>query len=169
MGKEIERKFIAKPLDYSLLGSGVHYHQGYIPTRNGMTVRIRIAGDKGYVTLKDRVVGFTRNEFEYEIPLDDARQMLRLLCEPRQIEKIRYRIPSSSPGLIWEVDVFLGNNDGLILAEMEVPSEDTPFELPDWILREVTGQHGYNNNALANHPYKEWTDDEKANGPIQTK
>jgi CYTH domain-containing protein len=166
MGKEIERKFIAKSMDYSRIGAGKLYHQGYIPTRNGMTVRVRIAGDKGYLTLKDRVVGFSRNEFEYEIPLDDARQMLQLLCEPRQIEKIRYRIPTSQPGLVWEVDEFLGDNQGLILAEMEVPSEETLFDLPDWIEREVTGNHGYNNNALAAHPYKEWTTDEKANGPI---
>ena len=167
MGKEIERKFIVTSSVYRTLAEPVHYRQGYIPTRNGMTVRIRIAGTHAYVTLKDKPVGFSRNEFEYEIPVADAIQMLDIMCEQPQIEKLRYRIPSGEAGLAWEVDEFLGINAGLVLAEMEVPSEDTTFAIPEWVGREVTGRHGYNNAALCRHPYGEWSDDERRDGPAE--
>ncbi|MBQ0056120.1 MAG: CYTH domain-containing protein [Bacteroidales bacterium] len=170
MGKEIERKFLVESTAFVQEAPNTatdctnckRYHQGYIPTLNGMTVRIRIAGDKGYVTLKDHAVGFTRHEFEYEIPVDDARQMLGLMCEGPQIEKVRYVIPASqhegdfSAGLKWEVDVFRGDNEGLIVAEIEVPSEDTEFDRPSWLGNEVTGDKRYYNSHLCRHPYKEW-------------
>lgn len=156
MGKEIERKFLVKSDIYKSLAVGTHYHQGYVPTVNGMTVRIRIAGKKAYITMKDHAVGFSRHEYEYPIPVEDAKQMLELMCAKPQIEKYRYKIPASTPQLYWEVDEFMGDNAGLVVAEIEIPSEDTTFELPEWIGEEVTGDKRYYNSHLCNNPYKNW-------------
>lgn len=175
MGKEIERKYLIKADTYRQLAKGTYYRQGYIPTVNGMTVRIRIAGDRAYTTFKDHAVGLTRHEFEYKIPVEDAQQMLTLMCAQPQIEKHRYVIPLESchddegdictatlpdgtkvEGLHWEVDEFHGDNEGLVVAELEVPSEDVRFTLPSWIGEEVTGDHRYYNSQLCKIPYKEW-------------
>lgn len=156
MGKEIERKFLVKDNRYQSLAEGIYYNQGYIPTLNGMTVRVRIAGNKGFLTLKDHVVGLTRHEYEYEVPIDDAREMLNNMCARPQIEKYRYVIPAAEEGLKWEVDEFLGDNAGLVVAEIETPAEDTPFTLPDWVGEEVTNDHRYFNSHLCKHPYCEW-------------
>lgn len=172
MGMEIERKFLVKSDRFkeeaakakrSTDDAGVYYRQGYIPTLNGMTVRIRIAGDKGYITMKDHAVGFSRHEFEYNIPREEAEQMLELMCTKPQIEKHRYFVPYNAPttdsplsALKWEVDVFHGDNEGLIVAEIEVPSEDTIIDLPDWIGEEVTGQKRYYNSHLIANPYNKW-------------
>lgn len=175
MGKEIEYKFLVKNTSYRQLCDGTYYHQGYIPTLNGMTVRARIAGDKAFITFKDHAVGHTRHEFEYEIPVDEAKQILSLMCEEPQISKHRYVIPiekctdtdglpchatlpDGTPieGLHWEVDEFAGENEGLIVAELEVPSEDVTFTLPAWIDKEVTGDHRYYNSQLCKNPYKNW-------------
>lgn len=175
MGKEIERKFLTQADTYRQLATGTYYHQGYIPTLNGMTVRIRIAGERAYTTFKDHAVGLTRHEFEYEIPVDDAQQMLTLMCTQPQIEKHRFVIPLESctdaegnrciatlsdgtliEGLHWEVDEFHGDNEGLVVAELEVPSEDVRFTLPAWIGQEVTGDHRYYNSQLCKVPYKRW-------------
>ncbi|MCF0178909.1 MAG: CYTH domain-containing protein [Bacteroidales bacterium] len=163
MGKEIERKFLVKSDIYKTLATGTYYRQGYVPTLNGMTVRLRIAGEKGFITMKDHAIGFTRHEFEYEIPKEDATQMLELMCSKPQIEKHRYVIPASSNSelassqLFWEVDEFLGDNAGLVVAEIEVPSEDTTFEIPDWVGEEVTGDKRYYNSHLCRNPYKNWS------------
>jgi len=165
MGKEIERKFLVKDNTFETLAEGTYYHQGYIPTLNGMTVRVRIAGTKGFVTFKDRAVGFSRHEFEYEIPVDEAKQMLELMCSRPQIEKYRYVIDAgvgtlpdktSVEGLHWEVDRFMGDNEGLVVAEIEVPTEDTQFDLPSWVGEEVTGDKRYYNSHLCRNPYKDW-------------
>lgn len=165
MGKEIERKFLVRSSEYRQGATPVYYRQGYIPTLNGMTVRIRIAGDQGYVTFKDRTVGMSRHEFEYAIPRQEAEQMLELMCPKPQIEKERYTIPAglgkrgdSSPieGLHWEVDEFHGENEGLVVAEIEVPEEDASFPLPQWIGKEITGNKKYYNSLLCSHPYKTW-------------
>ena len=160
MGKEIERKFLVKSDVYKSLAQGTHYHQGYIPTVNGMTVRIRIAGEKAFITLKTRALGITRHEFEYPIPVEEAQQMLDLMCAKPQIEKYRYVVPASTPegdkGLCWEVDEFLGDNQGLTIAEIEVPAEDTVFDIPEWVGEEVTGDKCYYNSNLCKFPYKEW-------------
>lgn len=165
MAKEIEHKFLVTSDEFKKMGNCTYYRQGYIPTVNGMTVRIRIAGDKGYTTFKDHAKGLTRHEFEYQIPVEDAQQLLELMCEKPQIEKRRYVIPApdgtmadgtKATGLHWEVDVFGGDNEGLIVAEIEVPSEDTSFERPSWIGQEVTGDHRYYNSSLAKNPYKSW-------------
>lgn len=169
MGKEIERKFLVKSTSYRSLSQGTYYRQGYIPTLNGMTVRARIAGDKGYLTLKDHAIGLTRHEFEYEVPLDEARQILELMCDKPQIEKHRYVISAGIgtlangdivDGLHWEVDEFHGDNEGLIVAEIEVPEEDCSFELPEWIDKEVTGDHRYYNSHLSKFPYSKWQKNE---------
>ena len=155
MAKEIEHKFTVKSDKYKSLATPTLYRQGYIPTTNGMTVRVRIAGEKGFVTFKDKTIGMSRNEFEYEIPVAEACQMLVTLCDKPQIEKYRYVIPAEQ-GLKWEVDEFLGDNAGLVVAEIEVPAEDTKFSLPEWIDNEVTGDKKYNNSQLCKKPYKEW-------------
>ncbi len=175
MGKEIERKFLIKACTYRQMASGTYYHQGYIPTLNGMTVRVRIAGERAYTTFKDHAVGLTRHEFEYEIPVADAQQMLTLMCAKPQIEKQRFVIdlnactdaagnpciatlPDGTPveGLHWEVDEFHGDNEGLVVAELEVPSEDVRFTLPAWIGEEVTGDHRYYNSQLCKVPFCKW-------------
>ncbi len=175
MGKEIEHKFLVTSNRYQTLAEGTYYRQGYIPTVNGMTVRVRIAGEHAFITLKDHAVGLSRHEFEYEIPVADAQQQLTLMCAQPQIEKHRYVIdhlnckdtdgqpctatlPDGTPveGLHWEVDVFHGDNEGLVVAELEVPSEDTRFTLPDWVGKEVTGDHRYYNSQLCKVPFNQW-------------
>jgi len=165
MANEIEHKFLVRSDAFKHLAVGTLYRQGYIPTLNGMTVRIRLAGTQGYITMKDHAVGLTRHEFEYPIPAEEALQMLDLMCEKPQIEKHRYVIegvkawmPDGSPlpDLHWEVDVFGGDNEGLTMAEIEVPCEEACFEKPDWLGEEVTRDHRYYNSALCKHPYKEW-------------
>ena len=165
MGKEIEHKYLVKSTAFTELATPTYYRQGYIPTVNGMTVRIRIAGEQGYVTFKDHAVGLTRHEFEYPIPKDEALQMLELMCEKPQIEKHRYVIDAGTATLPdgteteplhWEVDVFGGDNEGLIVAEIEVPCEEARVTLPDWVGEEVTGDHRYYNSALCKVPYREW-------------
>lgn len=157
MGLEIERKFLVgsgawpKPTT-----GGVRMRQGYVATEDGTTVRVRIAGDKAFLTLKDHAFGLTRHEFEYEIPISDADVLLDTMCMKPQIDKIRYSIPAVEPGLVWEVDVFLGDNAPLVTAEIELPSEDTQFVKPGWAGDDVTDDHRYRNSNLAAHPYSTW-------------
>ena len=153
MGKEIERKFLVKGDRWRSLGKGVLYRQGYIPTSGKQTVRVRIIGDTGYLTIKGATVGHSRLEFEYPIPLQDAQEMLENLCSHPLIEKKRYKIPQGD--LIWEVDEFRGENEGLIIAEVELQTENQAITLPDWIDREVTDPKYYNAN-LAKVPYSQW-------------
>ena len=153
MGKEIERKFLVKGDKWRSLGKGVLYRQGYIPTSGKETVRVRIVGDTGYLTIKGATVGKARMEFEYPIPLQDAEEMLDHLCTFPLIEKKRYKIKQGD--LVWEVDEFSGENEGLIIAEVELETENQTITLPDWIDREVSDPKYYNAN-LAKHPYSQW-------------
>lgn len=153
MGQEIERKYLVKNNDWKNLAQGILYRQGYIPTLGKQTVRVRIAGDRGYLTIKGENIGETRSEFEYPIPLEDAAEMLDTLCDRPLIEKTRYKIPIGE--LIWEVDEFTGENQGLIIAEVELQAENQEIELPTWIEAQVTDPKYYNSN-LAKHPYSEW-------------
>lgn len=164
MGKEIERKYLVKKAEWrshkEYLQSqspdiGKKYSQGYIPTNNGTTVRLRIIGEQGYITIKSGTVGHTRSEFEYPIPIEDAAEMLNTLCLKPLIEKIRYKINSGS--LVWEVDEFSGENEGLIIAEVELENESQQVDLPNWIEREVNDKK-YFNSYLAKHPYSQWKD-----------
>lgn len=154
MAVEIERKFLVKNDQWRGLAQGHLYRQGYIPTQDYTTVRVRIIGDQSYVTIKGKNTGMSRLEFEYEIPLADADQMLTNLCSPPLIEKYRYCIEFA--GKIWEVDEFLGENQGLTLAEIELSREDESVELPDWVGEEVTGDRRYYNVNLALYPYGSW-------------
>ena len=117
-------------------------------------MRVRTIGDQGYLTVKGLTVGATRLEFEYEIPVADADTMLDDLCERPLIEKRRYKVEYDD--LVWEIDEFFGENDGLIVAEVELEREDQRFEKPPWIGEEVTGDPRYFNSNLVQHPYSEW-------------
>ncbi|HEY9640877.1 MAG TPA: CYTH domain-containing protein [Coleofasciculaceae cyanobacterium] len=153
MAIEIERKFLVKGNDWRIV-TGTVYRQGYIVSGNGRTVRVRLAGDQGYLTIKGGARGISRSEYEYLIPVSDAIEMLDSLCDRPQIEKTRYKIPYE--GLIWEVDEFAGENQGLILAEVELTSPDQPITLPPWIGQEVSRDFRYFNSNLAKFPYSHW-------------
>ncbi len=152
MGLEIERKFLVNHDRWLPPDQGIIYRQGYIYTHNGNTVRIRVADSEGYLTLKSKTKGCSRAEFEYSIPLTEAEEMLNLLCDRPLIEKIRYKV--TIEGFLWEVDQFLGENKGLILAEIELENEAQNFTLPEWIDKEVTHDKRYYNSYLAKHPYQ---------------
>ena len=153
MGKEIERKFLVKGEAWKELGEGVLYRQGYLNSRKERVVRVRTMGPKAALTIKGIAVGATRLEFEYDIPLDDCNQLLEL-CEQPLIEKTRYKIPYG--GLIWEVDEFHGVNEGLVVAECELESEDQSIDQPEWIGPEVTGDSRYFNSKLIASPFSTW-------------
>ncbi|BEU86925.1 CYTH domain-containing protein [Selenomonas sp. TAMA-11512] len=152
MAKEIERKFLVKS-HWRPETEGLRIVQGYLSTADSPVVRVRIYGDKGYLTVKGKTEGISRSEYEYEIPLRDAEEMLRLCPEP-PVEKIRHRIPLD--GHTFEVDVFHGANEGLVLAEVELSSPDEPFTRPDWIGKEVSADSHYYNSNLAKHPFTKW-------------
>lgn len=153
MPREIERKFLVVGDDWRQLAQGKLYRQGYLSTVKERTVRIRTIDTEGFLTVKGITVGATRLEFEYPIPVNDAKQMLEI-CEQPLIEKYRYKIQFK--GLIWEVDEFLGVNQGLIIAEVELKSETQEFEKPPWIGQEVTSDPRYFNANLIKHPYSNW-------------
>ncbi|AFZ22696.1 hypothetical protein Cylst_0336 [Cylindrospermum stagnale PCC 7417] len=154
MAKEIERKFLVKSDSWRRLAEGKVYRQGYISTQKEATVRVRIAGNQGYLTMKGPSVKYSRSEFEYPIPIEDAQEMLDTLCEPPLIEKIRYRVEYG--GLIWEIDEFDGVNKGLIIAEVELSDEQQQLELPIWIGEEVSDDPKYFNSNLVKHPFSQW-------------
>ena len=154
---EIERKFLVKGDAWRGLAEPLRIRQGYVPTKDGTTVRVRVVGGEAFITLKDRAVGLVRHEFEYPIPVEDATTILDTMCG-NFVEKNRYRIPVKEAGLFWEVDEFFGANAPLVTAEIELPDENTVVELPDWIGREVTDDHRYKNNNLAAYPFSEWSE-----------
>lgn len=152
MATEIERKFLVVG-DAWRQGAGIRYVQGYLNRDKARTVRVRIAGGQGFLTVKGPNRGAVRSEFEYPIPLADAEGLLAL-CDGPLIDKLRYRIPLGNH--VWEVDEFLGDNAGLIVAEIELGHEDESFARPDWLGKEVTGDPRYYNSSLASHPYCTW-------------
>ncbi|MHC5774409.1 CYTH domain-containing protein [Nostoc sp.] len=154
MAKEIERKYLVRGDNWRGLAEGSVYRQGYIATQDKATVRIRIVGQKSYLTIKGPNIKYSRLEFEYPIPVEDAQEILETLCERPFIEKIRYKIESG--GLIWEIDEFDGVNKGLILAEVELSDEKQQFELPTWIGEEVSDDSRYFNSNLVKHPFSQW-------------
>lgn len=154
MGKEIERKFLVKDNAWRELAAGTKYRQGYLNSAKERVVRVRTIDDKGYLTIKGITLGATRVEYEYEIPVAEAEAMLDELCEKPLIEKNRYKIDYEK--LIWEVDEFFGENQGLIVAEVELESEDQDYEKPGWIGDEVTGDPKYFNSNLIINPYLKW-------------
>jgi adenylate cyclase len=154
MGQEIEHKFLVDTGLWRPDGSGVLIRQAYLSTDKDRVVRVRSAGPRAYLTIKGPG-HVSRAEFEYEIPLDDAALMLDRLCLPGLIEKTRYR--QEVAGHMWEIDVFHGDNAGLVVAEIELRDEGESFERPDWALREVSGDPRYFNASLSRAPFKTWS------------
>jgi CYTH domain-containing protein len=157
MGVEIERKFLLDNDGWRGLGQPTLMRQGYLVADPVRTVRVRIEGERAVITIKGKSTGASRGEWEYEIPVPDATELLDGLCEQPQVEKIRHRIEHA--GHTWEVDEFLGLNAGLVVAEIELDAEDEAFELPAWIGREVTGDKRYYNSSLIRSPYSQWRDE----------
>ena len=159
MAVEIERKFLVKDDGWRTDADGhpipgVPYRQGYLSSGVDATVRVRLQGSEARLTIKGKTKGVSRAEFEYSIPADDANDMLSNLCQKPLIEKVRYQRLES--GLIWEIDEFEGDNAGLIVAEVELDSEDQPFSLPPWVGQEVSSEERYYNVNLVKHPFKSW-------------
>ncbi|MCK5339008.1 MAG: CYTH domain-containing protein [Bacteroidales bacterium] len=156
MAQEIERKFLVKADFRSWVIKETRITQGYLSSVPERTVRARIKGDKGFLTIKGigSESGASRFEWEREISLEEASSLLEI-CEPGVIDKTRFIVPEES-GLKFEVDEFYGDNEGLIVAEIELPSEDHPFKKPDWLGEEVTGDVRYYNSMLMKNPYKKW-------------
>ncbi len=154
MGKETERKFLVKDQSFEKEATDViAIAQGYICNQADKNVRVRIAGKEAFITIKGKTSGFSRPEFEYPIPVEEAGEIINLFC-PATIRKKRYLVPEENN--TWEVDVFEGDNEGLILAEIELPDESTIFSKPLWIGKEVTGNPDYYNAMLIKKPFKTW-------------
>ena len=156
MGQEIEKKFLVNGDGYKAEATkAVRITQGYLSSVPERTVRVRIKGDKGYITIKGigSQSGASRFEWEKEIPVEDVHELLKL-CEPGIIDKTRYIIPKGNHN--FEVDEFYGDNEGLVVAEVELGAEDESFERPSWLSAEVTGDERYYNSMLMKNPYKNW-------------
>ncbi len=154
MADEIEKKFLLNRIPSEFMINGINMAQGYMLNQKQKVVRVRIAGDQAFLTIKGETVNAARKEYEYPIPISDAQEMLELFCDKPFVEKIRYII--SYKGFNWEVDQFLGTNSGLIVAEIELDDSDQIFEKPDWIGIEVTNDSRYYNSNLIKAPYSTW-------------
>lgn len=156
MKQEIERKFLVHDERWrDAVTRSTRLRQGYLCLDPARTVRVRISGTQGWLTIKGPGEGASRAEYEYPLPLADATDLLDHLCRQPQIDKTRHLVPHG--GLTFEVDVFHGDNEGLIMAEVELAAADTHVDLPPWIGAEVTGDHRYFNAYLAQHPFRTWT------------
>lgn len=150
MSVEIERKFLVQGDGWrDQATSSVEILQGYFDVRGGPAVRVRVAGERANLNIKGRARGASRQEFEYPIPVEDARAMLQELCPGRQVAKTRYFVPAAEPGLRWEIDVYHGALEGHATAELEIPREDYPFQRPEWLGEDKTYDHRFSNAALA--------------------
>ncbi len=157
MAQEIERKFLVLNDSWREdAGPGAYISQGYLGDAKNASVRVRVEGERANINIKGATLGISRSEYEYSIPKDEALEMLKNLCLKPLIEKSRYRVKVSDH--IWEVDLFAGDNAGLVVAEVELASEDQPFEKPAWAGDEVSDDARYYNVCLVNHPYKDWDD-----------
>jgi adenylate cyclase len=154
MSIEIERKFLVRLDRWRPSGGGTHFIQGYLSSTKERVVRVRIEGDVARLTIKGITTGMTRAEFEYQIPVADARVLLYELCERPLIDKHRHLEVWGTH--TWEVDVFHGDNEGLLVAEVELKAEDDVLELPSWVGQEVTGDPRYFNSNLLAHPFSRW-------------
>ena len=155
MAIEIERKFLVRGNGWQNQAVGQVYRQGYMYTEDGVTLRARVVGDKGYLTIKGPAFGHSRAEYEYEIPCKDAEKMLNSLCSSSLIQKVRYHVYYGKS--VWEIDEFVGDNKGLIVAEVELDDENQTIELPEWIGEEVSHDHRYSNSNLSKNPWKNWS------------
>ena len=154
MPQEIERKFLVCDESWRESATGTFYRQGYLSRDRERMVRVRVAGARAFLTIKGYTTAITRPEYEYEIPLAEANEMLDDLCERPLIEKMRYRLEVD--GMTWELDHFHGENEGLVVAEIELTAEDQPFSRPPWLGREVTGETRYLNSNLVKRPFSSW-------------
>lgn len=150
---EIERKFLVKRDKLIFKDNGVFMSQAYLTEDPARTVRIRIAGEKAFLTIKGPSNGISRKEFEYSVPVSEAKEIMQLSIFP-PVEKTRYKITHRE--ILWELDIFHGKNEGLILAEVELQSEDQEIALPEWIDKEVSGDPRYFNSYLAKFPFQSW-------------
>ncbi|ARS43120.1 adenylate cyclase [Sphingobacteriaceae bacterium GW460-11-11-14-LB5] len=155
MGKEIERKFLINQQKWDNLSkpAGKLFRQGYLLSDKDKTVRVRATETTGFLTIKGQTIGATRMEYEYEIPVAEATELLDNFASS-ELSKTRYEITVN--GKVWEIDVFLGDNKGLIVAEIELESEDEIFDVPDWVSKEVTEEEKYYNSNLTVKPFKDW-------------
>ena len=153
MAVEIERKFLVKNNDWKVGLQATVFKQAYLNSAADRTVRVRIAGDKAFLTIKSKTVGISRDEFEYEIPVNEAEELLNL-CETAALEKNRYFLNVGD--LTWEIDEFLGVNAGLVIAEIELSEEQQTFEKPAWLGEEVSNDKRYFNSLLSIHPFSQW-------------
>ena len=156
MALEIELKFLVKNNAWKEQAKGVHYRQGYLNTDKSRTVRVRTINNKAFLTIKGISIGATRKEFEYEIPFLEGKTILNELCKKPIIEKFRYKIKAGND-LIWEIDEFLGENEGLIVAEIELQYETQRFVKPDWLGEEVTTNPKFYNSSLVSFPFSKWS------------
>ncbi len=154
MRTEIERKFLVTGDDWRAGAVATPIRQGYLAADSDRSVRVRVSGARAYLTIKGTLSGFTRSEYEYEIPVADAHDLLDGLCLRPLIEKTRYAVRHA--GTEWVIDAFTGDNAGLIVAEVELESEDQAVDLPPWVGAEVTDDPRYLNVNLARHPYSAW-------------
>jgi adenylate cyclase len=153
MATEIERKFLVVNDGWrDAVESESHIMQGYLAENPNATVRVRLAGERAFLTIKGRMQGISRSEYEYAIPAEDAAAMLSSLAVSPPIDKVRYKVRHGDH--LWDLDVFAGENAGLVMAEVELGSEDESFAVPDWAGREVSGDKRYYNVNLARHPYR---------------
>lgn len=158
MATEIERKFLLKDEGWRKdADQGTRFRQGYLIGAERASVRVRIEGERANLNIKSATLGIHRQEYEYPIPLAEAEELLDTLCEQPQIAKTRYHVQYCSH--LWEVDVFEGDNAGLVVAEVELTSEDEPFDMPPWAGEEVSHDTRYYNVCLVKHPYCEWRDE----------
>ena len=155
MATEIERKFLLKDDSWKeLADEGTKYSQGYLVGSEQASVRVRIQGNKAFINIKSATIGITRQEFEYAIPLDDAAEMLDTLCDKPLISKTRYHLKNENH--LWEIDVFEGDNKGLVVAEIELSNKEDVFSKPGWLGEEVSDDARYYNTCLVKHPFKDW-------------
>jgi len=154
MGKEIERKYLVDLAAWKPQGEGIHFKQGYLNSQKERVVRVRIEGTKAKLTIKGLTTGVTRSEFEYAIPVEDAALLLDNLCEQPLIDKHRHK--EEHHGKLWEIDVFHGGNEGLVVAEIELASEQEAITLPAWVGAEVSSDPRYFNSNLLKHPFSQW-------------
>lgn len=150
---EIERKFIVDKKKWNPKGAGKSISQGYLSVDSERTVRVRISGDEAFLTIKGKSSGISRTELEYKVPVEEAK-VLMTMCLDFIVEKTRYTDKIGS--LIWEIDVFKGENEGLVLAEVELESENQHVDLPDWIEKEVSDDYRFFNSWLSQNPFSGW-------------
>ncbi len=155
MGIEIEHKFLIINDNWRKdADEGIHIIQAYMGSNEKSSIRIRINGEAANLNIKSKTLGIQRSEYEYSIPLEEAKEMLESLCNKPYIEKTRFHVMHD--GHQWEIDVFAGDNQGLIVAELELESVDEPFTMPDWLGNDVSDDPRYYNICLVSHPYKDW-------------